>query len=84
MNVGEIISEHKTSKGGSWPGAHILEQCTRVSQQDVCCTQRVFGTGSYEMFIGKRRAPMCPSLHPQCCQGDLAELQCGSQGMEER
>lgn len=39
MNVGEIISEHKTSKGGSWPGVHTLEQCTRVLQQGVCCTQ---------------------------------------------
>lgn len=36
------------------------------------------------MFIGKGRAPTCPSPHPQRCRGDLAELQRGSRGMEER
>lgn len=67
VNVGEMISEHKTSKGGSQPEAHTLEQCPRVSQRDVCCTQGVICAGSYEMFIGKRRALMCPSLHGQHC-----------------
>lgn len=33
------------------------------------------------MFIEKNRAP---SLHPQHCRGDLAELQRGSRGREER
>lgn len=57
MNVGEIISEHKTSKGGSRPGVHTLEQCTRVLQQGICCTQGVIGAGCCEVFIEKNRAP---------------------------